>query len=71
MNTSYKIVHEHDIENKNEYFELLFLPLSKETPSIFFSTNAENLEEVGKAIVNDKGINIKQWRIVPHSKHHI
>jgi hypothetical protein len=71
MNNSYKIVQEHEIENKNEYFELLFLPLNKNEPSIYFSTNAENLEEVGKNIVNDKGIQAKQWRIVPHSKHHI
>ncbi len=69
MAIAYKIVKEEEIEHKNEYFELRISEQGVSQQSIFFSTNAENLETVARAIMADKEITASHWQVVPHLKH--
>ena len=64
----YQLVEKHSIEHHNEYYEVRTTQADKQTKSLFFSTNEENLEEVAAAIVADHLPGVKQWTVIPHRK---
>ena len=68
MSTAYQIVQEEEIEHKNEYYELHLINNSQQE-RIFFSTNQENLEQAARQIIDDMGIEVEKWHIIPHVKH--
>ncbi len=65
----YKIVKEADIEHKNEYYEVRINENGHHKRSIFFTTNAENLEACAAEIVAAQARGAKDWHVVPHLKH--
>ena len=67
MTKSYKIVSEKEIEFKNGYFELK-IENEGEEESIFFSTNAANLQSIAKTIINSKGLSVDKFSVLPHLK---
>jgi hypothetical protein len=69
MADQYKIVHESDIEHKNEYYEVRIDENTPHRRSIFFTTNEENLEACAAEIVATEAQGAQHWHVVPHLKH--
>ena len=66
--SNYKLVDKHNIEHHNEYYEVQTTQEGDHPQSLFFTTNAENLEEVAAEIVADNLPGVKHWTIIPHPK---
>jgi len=66
--SSYQLVEKHAIEHHNEYYEVRSTHDGAHPQSLFFTTNAENLEEVGAAVVADHLPGVKSWTVIPHQK---
>jgi hypothetical protein len=64
----YQLVEKHAIEHHNEYYEVRTTQSGKDTESLFFVTNEENLEDVAAAIVAEHLPGVEHWTIVPHRK---
>lgn len=62
----YTLVEEADIEHKNEYFEVRF---ADRRPSLYFTTNEENLETTADAIVGEHATDAGEYHVIPHRKH--
>lgn len=62
----YQLVEEADIEHKNEYFEVRF---ADRRPSLYFTTNEENLETTADAIVGEHATDAGEYHVIPHRKH--
>jgi hypothetical protein len=65
----YHLVQEHDIEHKNEYFEIRFQG-DNARESLFFVSDEENLEDVAGQIVVQHAQSHKKWVLIPHRKKH-
>ncbi len=62
----YQLVEEPTVEHKNEYFEIRF---DDRRPSLFFTTNEENLETTAKTIVAAEATDAGEYHVIPHRKH--
>lgn len=65
--TDYQLVERHEIEHHNEYYEVRTTG-TDESRSLFFTTNAENLETVAADIVATEFPGAKNWTVIPHRK---
>jgi hypothetical protein len=66
--SNYKLVDKHAVEHHNEYYEVRTNQEGDHPQSLFFTTNAENLEDVAAEIVADHLPGVKQWTVIPHAK---
>lgn len=65
---NYQLVDKHAIEHHNEYYEVRTTQDTEQPRSLFFTTNAENLEDVAAAIAAEHLPGAKHWTIIPHRK---
>lgn len=66
----YQLVEKHAVEHHNEYFEVRTTQTQEgdHPQSLFFTTNAENLEDVAADIIADHLPGVKHWTVIPHRK---
>ena len=66
----YQLVEKDAIEHHNEYYEVRTTHNEEHPQSLFFTTNAENLEEVAARIVAEHLPGTDHWTVIPHRKEH-
>lgn len=64
----YQLVDPKEEAFHNEYFEISFP--NQAHPSLYFTSNAEILEDVAAEIVHRHADNTPGWKIIPHAKKH-